>query len=195
MGRQIIYTYQCDKCKTVFNSPNDVMVLKGSILNGDDEKIIEGNNEIDEYYCEKCFKKIYIDRTEKFENVCTEELEDDEQDNISYDNSILENYIILKKIDNKKELETFISYLGHPSLETFQKIYKTPETLLNAYYPIDIEDAPEINLKNMCYLKEINVIKHVLAGIPQITTLKAQTNKSEDIAIIERKIFVSKENG
>lgn len=193
MGRQIIYTYQCDKCKKIFNDANKVMCLEGVIKNGDDETIIENNYESKEYYCEKCFKNIYIDQIEKDKKVCTdEELEDDI---IIDENNILDNYIILKQIDSEKELDMFINYLGYSGLDAFQKIYKDPEKLLNTYYPIDAEDAPEINIKKMCYTKEVNIIKHVLAGIPQIIKLEVQTNKSENMAIVERKIFPVKTNG
>jgi hypothetical protein len=174
MGKNIIYTFSCDKCKKIFKDPKDVMRLKGSIMDGEDETIYIEKTD-GECFCKECFiNRIF--KTESKRLVC--------ENNIQITDTIPEEvptaeYATLLKIVTEKDELTFIQFLGHVSKENFNKLCN--KSLIGAYYPV--EECVEIDLLS-CYNSPIQLVYKMFAGIPQIKTVDAYVDDNNNVAFI-----------
>jgi len=168
MGKNIIYTYSCDSCKTNFNSPDEVLSLHGDIRNGEEKVILTDSHTIMMgLFCKQCFIDKILGRNPEDRTMCANNLINIEQekiDEIFVDNS---EYITLRKIETIKDEDEFIKELGHVSRDNFKKLYNL--SLIGCYYPIE----EPCTFKPDTGLCDVTLIYAAFAGIPQTKIIKA----------------------
>jgi hypothetical protein len=168
MGKKIIF--ECDQCGKEYHSSNQVLILDGIIYNGNDEIIYKDNKK--KIICQSCISKICSCDTIDNEECVIPQDEVDEQELDLADKTVL------RKIENIKDEDTFITYLGHITREQFQKSFN--KSLIGMYYPTE-EEIGDINI-NSCCNRNLSVIYKVFAGIPQIKEIECIVYKDKALA-------------
>lgn len=185
MGRVIIYTYSCDSCKSNFKTPDQVLHLRGELVDGDDNVFYEEQQ--DTYLCKKCFaEKILKYKSGKTCEITNRKIEKIEEKI----EEIIDNpeYITLRRINDEDDEAEFIQYLGHVSKTNFEKVCN--KNLIGCYYPI--EDAVDFDICT-CDEQQIEVIYTVFAGIPQIKSMVCLVDKQNNLAYINKTTFLSED--
>jgi hypothetical protein len=184
MGRVIIYTYSCDSCKSNFKHPDQVLHLKGELLDGDDNVFYEEQPDI--YVCRKCFaeKILKYTKSSKTCEVTPNRKEKEVVEQVVEDIS----YVTLRRINNEDDENEFIQYLGHVSKDNFKKIYR--DELIGTYYPI--EEQIDFDVCT-CDDQEIDIINKAFAGIPQIKRTVCLVDKQNNLAYIDKSLLLKED--
>ena len=179
MGKNVIYSYSCDKCSKIFKSPKEVMRLDTQLLDGENEMLYD-EQEWDKFFCKDCFinRLFGVSKTIVCENKIIE------TDQVEINETPVIEYSTLLKINSEKDELTFINFLGHLSKESFNKLYN--KSLIGVYFTV--EGCVDVNL-NECYSGEIKIIDKMIAGIPQIKTVNAYINDENNIALVSKSLL------